>query len=88
MEPKLESSLFRYAEITEVLFRYERSQILEVYFSRLDGRENVNPDLAELYEFSLEDLKLFLAGRFQQDPLIQQLTRLHSQALESNSANY
>ncbi|MFA5583793.1 MAG: hypothetical protein WDA09_06225, partial [Bacteriovoracaceae bacterium] len=78
MEPKLENSLFRYAEITEVLFRYERSKILEVYFSRLDGRENVNPDLAELYEFSLEDLKLFLAGRFQQDPLIQQLARLHS----------
>ncbi|HLW57267.1 MAG TPA: hypothetical protein VKY27_07775 [Bacteriovoracaceae bacterium] len=76
-------NLFRYTQLKESLLRYKRSQILEVYFARLDGRENTNPALRELYELSMEDLKLFLSGKFQQDPLIQQLSKMHSQVLES-----
>lgn len=81
-------ALFRYTELREALFRYQRSQILEVYFARLDGRENTNPELEELYDFSLADLELFLSGRFQQDPLIQQLSMLDSQVWESREASY
>jgi len=82
MEPKVKN-LFRYTQLKESLLRYKRSQILEVYFARLDGRENTNPALRELYELSMEDLKLFLSGKFQQDPLIQQLSKMHFQVLES-----
>lgn len=82
MEPKVKN-LFRYTQLKESLLRYKRSQILEVYFARLDGRENANPALRELYELSMEDLKLFLSGKFQHDPLIQQLSKMHSQVLEN-----
>lgn len=74
--------LFKYAKIKEELLRYKRSQILEVYFARLDGRENNNPALEKLYQLPMEDLKLFLSGKFQQDPLIQQLSKM-SQLLEN-----
>lgn len=78
MNSQLMQSLFRYQEVKEILLKYERSKILEVYFSRLDGRNKNDKDDNELYELSLEDLKLFLAGKFKEDPILQQLSNFHS----------
>lgn len=87
METKTVTNLLRYTELKDILFRYKRSQILEVYFARLDGRENSNPALEELYELSLDDLKLFLSGKFQEDQLLQQLSKLHSPISENSEVN-
>lgn len=83
MNSQAMQSLFRYQEVNEILLQYERSKILEVYFSRLDGRKKCKDEERELYELSLEDLKLFLAGKFKEDPIMQQLSNLHSQVLEN-----
>lgn len=78
MNSQVKQSLYRYQEIAKILFKYERSKIIEVYFSRLDGRKNNKEEDNELYNLSLEDLKLFLAGKFKEDPIMQQLSKLHS----------
>lgn len=87
MEAKLVKSLYRYTKIKEALFRFERSEILEVYFARLDGREKSREELNELYDFSLDDLRLFLSGKFKEDPIVQQMSHLHSLVLESTQTN-
>lgn len=88
MNSQVMQSLFRYQEVNEILLQYERSKILEVYFSRLDGRKKCKDDERELYELSLEDLKLFLAGKFKEDPIMQRLSNLHSQVLENKRKSF
>lgn len=88
MEPKSTTTLIKYTQLKETLSGYRRSQILEVYFARLDGRENTNSALAELYQIPLEDLKLFLSGKFQQDPLLQQLSKINSLVSENKIVNF
>lgn len=64
----------------ETLEKFERSKILEVYFSRLDGRipEHIPEDYEELYEVELTTIKSFLMGQHPQDTLLQKIFRIMS----------
>lgn len=61
-----------------ILERFERSKILEVYFSRIDGRvPNIIPDsYQELYQVDLSSIKNFLLGQYPQDTLLSKIFRL------------
>lgn len=63
-----------------ILEKFERAKILEVYFSRLDGRmpQNIPSDYHELFELDLEDIKNFLLGQHPQDSLLQKIFRMIS----------
>jgi proteasome assembly chaperone (PAC2) family protein len=62
----------------EVLEKFERGRILEVYFSRLDGRlpTNIPSDHHELYQLQLNDMKNYLLGHHPQDTLMQKIFRM------------
>lgn len=62
------------AEIKQILDQYDRARILEVYFSRLDGRlpERIPAEISALYTIRLEDIKEFLLGQRPADPLLEQ----------------
>lgn len=83
MEAKLIKSLYRSQQIRENLYRFERSQLLEVYFARLDGIAH-DQEHPELNDLSLADLKSYLWGRFHQDPLLEQISLMNSPVWENN----
>lgn len=60
------------------LGKFQRSKILEVYFSRLDGRtpEEIPFELEELYQIELSDIKAFLLGQYPQDNLLQRIFKM------------
>lgn len=63
--------------VRATLEKFERAKILEVYFSRVDGRR---PDIVpsaqkELYEIDLQDIKSFLLGQHPHDPLLSKIFR-------------
>lgn len=64
--------------VRSVLEQYERTKILEVYFSRLDGRlpEVIPSELQELYEIELSSIKGFLLGQHPQDTLLMKVFRI------------
>lgn len=64
--------------IRSVLEQYERSKILEVYFSRIDGRvpDIVPADQRALYEIDLNSIKGFLLGQHPQDTLLMKVFRM------------
>lgn len=61
-----------------ILEKFERSKILEVYFSRLDGRtpDAIPSDYHELYTVELNDIKSFLLGQHPHDSLLQRIFRM------------
>jgi len=69
----LEANLVR-----ATLEKFERAKILEVYFSRVDGRrpDIVPVSLRELYEIDLQDIKSFLLGQHPHDPLLSKVFRI------------
>lgn len=71
----LESS--NYETSREILEKFERSKILEVYFSRLDGRSLtvMQEDYKELYDVELRDIKRFLLGQHPQDIILANVLR-------------
>ena len=64
--------------VKATLERYDRSKILEVYFSRLDGRvpESIKPEHAPLYDIELDQIKSFLLGQHPQDTLLHKFFRI------------
>jgi hypothetical protein len=60
------------------LEKFERAKILEIYFSRIDGRK---PDIVpssyrEIYELDLQEIKSFLLGQHPHDPLLSKIFRI------------
>lgn len=64
--------------VRSILEKYERAKILEVYFSRIDGRlpEIIPPEHSELYEIELSSIKGFLLGQHPQDTLLMKVFRI------------
>lgn len=64
--------------VRSVLEQYERSKILEVYFSRIDGRvpDIIPADQRALYEIDLNAIKGFLLGQHPQDTLLMKVFRM------------
>lgn len=64
--------------VRETLEKFERSKILEVYFSRLDGRipSQISGDYEDLYAIELPLIKAFLLGQHPQDTLLQKIFRI------------
>jgi hypothetical protein len=54
------------------LEKFERAKILEIYFSRIDGRrpECMPADFKALYEIDLQEIKSFLLGQHPHDPIL------------------
>lgn len=75
---EIETSDFITSSVREALGKFERSKILEVYFSRLDGRipEHISGDYEELYAIDLDVIKTFLLGQHPQDTLLQKIFRI------------
>lgn len=73
-----ETTNFITSPVRQALGKFERSKILEVYFSRLDGRipEHISGDYEELYEIELSSIKAFLLGQHPQDTLLQKIFRI------------
>lgn len=63
-----------------ILEKFERAKILEVYFSRLDGRvpEVIPASYQKLYEVEMSEIKNFLLGQHPQDTLLQKVFRMMS----------
>ena len=61
-----------------ILEKYDRSKILEVYFSRIDGRqpEFVPAGEEDIYEIELNVIKGFLLGQHPQDTLLHKVFRI------------
>ena len=64
--------------VRSILEKYERAKILEIYFSRVDGRlpEIIPPEQSELYEIELSAIKGFLLGQHPQDTLLMKVFRI------------
>jgi hypothetical protein len=64
----------------ETLDKFQRSKILEVYFTRLEGRfpESIPAEHSSLYDLDLNHIKGYLLGQHPQDPLLQKLFRIMS----------
>lgn len=62
----------------EILERFERSKILEVYFSRIDGRipKSIPESYQDLYQVDLLNIKNFLLGQHPHDTLLTKLFRI------------
>ena len=75
-EEKMENSI----SSRIILEKFERSKILEIYFSRLDGRtpDSISSDYHELYEVELSEIKKFLLGQHPQDTILQRFFRMMS----------
>ena len=60
------------------LEKFERSKILEVYFSRLDGLtpDEVPAEYHELFDIELDYIKGFLLGQYPQDPILQKIFKI------------
>lgn len=60
------------------LEKFERAKILEVYFTRIDGRtpDSVPSSIKELYEIDLNMIKSFLLGQHPHDPLLSKVFRI------------
>lgn len=63
------------SEVRKLLGHFDRAKVLEIYFSRLDGRtpERIPAELADLYATDLNDIKEFLLGQKPTDLLLQQI---------------
>lgn len=63
-----------------ILEKFDRPQILKVYFSRLDGRlpDEIPVELQELYEIELHIIKAYLLGQHPQDTILQKIFRIMS----------
>lgn len=61
-----------------ILERFERAKILEIYFSRIDGRipKTIPEDYEELYKIELSSIKNFLLGQHPQDKLLAKIFRI------------
>lgn len=61
-----------------ILERFERAKILEVYFSRIDGRipKNIPETYQDLYTIELSSIKTFLLGQHPQDTLLAKIFRI------------
>ena len=61
-----------------ILERFERAKILEVYFSRIDGRipKNIPEAYEDLYSIELTCIKNFLLGQHPQDTLLAKIFRI------------
>lgn len=61
-----------------ILEKFDRSKILEVYFSRLEGRipDDIPSSHSELYNIELSTIKGFLLGQHPQDTLLQKVFRI------------
>lgn len=57
------------------LDKFERSQILEVYFLRADGRtsEEYPVELTDLYELDMASIKSYLLNQHPKDPILHKL---------------
>ena len=64
--------------VRSTLEKFDRSKILEVYFSRIDGRvpETILPEFAALYDIELDQIKAFLLGQHPQDTLLHRLFKI------------
>lgn len=62
----------------EILEKFERSKILEVYFSRIDGRipEIIPDSYKDLYEVDILSIKNFLLGQHPHDSILSKLFRI------------
>lgn len=62
----------------KVLGKFERSKILEIYFSRLDGRvpDEIPFEYEELYKLELKAIKGFLLGQYPHDTLLQRIFKM------------
>jgi hypothetical protein len=58
-----------------ILEKFERSKILEIYFTRLDGRvpEEIPFELEDIYRLELSAIKKFLLGQHPLDPILQRI---------------
>lgn len=65
-------------DVRSILERFARSKILEVYFSRLDGRtpEVIPVEYEDLYKIELSAIKAFLLGKHPQDTILQKVFRI------------
>lgn len=79
------SEIIRKEAVTEDMFmvrttleKYDRSKILEVYFSRVDGRvpDFIKPEYEPLYGIELDQIKAFLLGQHPQDTLLHKIFRI------------
>ncbi len=61
-----------------ILEKFERSKILEVYFSRIDGRipQSIPDSYQELYQLELGAIKSYLLGQYPQDTLLTKIFRI------------
>ncbi len=61
-----------------ILEKFERSKILEVYFSRIDGRipKSIPDSYQELYQLELGAIKSYLLGQHPQDTLLTKIFRI------------
>ncbi len=56
---------------------HDRSEILKVYFARLDGRTNEgHVDSEDLYQLDLSVLKDYLLGQYPPDPLLHKIVHI------------
>ena len=62
----------------DILKRYERTKVLEVYFSRIDGRipEIIPSDYLDLYSIELSAVKDFLLTQHPQDPILWKILKI------------
>lgn len=64
--------------VRATLAKFDRAKILQVYFSRLDGRlpETLDVECNELYEIPLQDIKAYLLGQHPHDSILQRIFRI------------
>lgn len=69
-----------YQDTRSTLAKFERAKILEIYFSRLDGRkpEFVPEEFESLYRIELGEIKNFLLGQHPQDAILQRILKVMS----------
>lgn len=62
----------------DILKRYERTKVLEVYFSRIDGRipEIIPSDYLDLYSLELNSVKDFLLTQHPHDPILWKILKM------------
>ena len=59
------------------LKHHDRSEILKVYFNRLDGRATeMHTELEDLYKLDLSILKDYLLGQYPPDPLLHKIVHI------------
>jgi hypothetical protein len=64
----------------QILNKFKRSKLLDVYFSRLEGRtcQNISREVEEVYAIKLPVIKAYLLGQHPQDSILQKIFRIMS----------